>query len=55
MMMNDAKKKITNNSNIEDFPGRYRKEKGHRPPSHRAGATQALAAPLLCEEALAAL
>jgi hypothetical protein len=42
------------------FPGSIqtsekRKEMGHRPPSHRAGATQALAAPPLCEEALAAL
>ena len=32
-----------------------RKERGQRPPSHRAGAAQALAAPPLCEEPLAAL
>jgi hypothetical protein len=42
------------------FPGSIqtseeRKERGHRPPSHRAGAAQALAVPPLCEEALAAL
>jgi hypothetical protein len=32
-----------------------RKERGHRPPSHRAGVAQALAAPPMCEEPLAAL
>jgi hypothetical protein len=42
------------------FPGSIqtseeRKERGHKPPSHRAGVAQALAAPPLFEEALAAL
>jgi hypothetical protein len=38
------------------FPGSFqtseeKEERGHRLPSHRAGATQPLAAPLWCEEA----
>jgi hypothetical protein len=42
------------------FPGsiqtsKERKERGHMPPSHRAGAAQALAAPPMWEKALAAL
>ena len=42
------------------FPGSIqtseeRKERGQRPPSQGAGAAQALAAPPLCEEPLAAL
>jgi hypothetical protein len=42
------------------FPGSIqtseeRKERGHRPPSHRAGMAQALATLPLYEEALAAL
>jgi hypothetical protein len=40
------------------FPGSIqtseeRKERGHRPPSHRAGMAQALAVPPWCEEPLA--
>jgi hypothetical protein len=41
------------------FPGsnqtsEERKERGHKLPSHRAGAAQALVVPPWCEEALAA-